>query len=95
MHIPSQVAENLLFSNRRERVKLFHDRMCRTRGSILRPLRDEMTDQFFDKVKMHVGQNIVVKNVQKPVHIHLKMCSNAFVKHVIICFTFNCESQGV
>ena len=42
-----------------------------------------------DKVKMHVGQNIVVKHVQKPVHLHLKTCSNAFVKHVIVCFTFS------
>ena len=40
---------------------------------------------------MHVGQNIVVKNEQKPVQIHLKTCSNAFVKHVIICFTFSCS----
>ena len=47
VHIRSQVTENLLFSNRRERVKLFHDRMCRTRGSITRPLKRQNDRPIF------------------------------------------------
>ena len=34
VHIPVLVTENLLFSNRQERVKRFNERMCKTRGSI-------------------------------------------------------------
>ena len=31
------------------------------------------------------------KNLYIYVYIHLKTCGNAFVKHVIICFTFSCS----
>ena len=75
VHIPVLVTENLLFSNRQERVKRFDERMCKTRGSISGLLAAEAyhaTDRFFGKVKLHVGQKIVVRNVQKPVHSHLK-----------------------
>ena len=69
------VTENLLFSNQQERVKRFNERMCKTQGSISGLLAAEAyhaTDRFFGEVKLHVGQKIVVRNVQKPVHSHLK-----------------------
>ena len=75
VYIPVLVTENLLFSNRQERVKRFNERMCKTQGSISELLAFEAyhaTDRFFGKVKLHVGQKIVVRNVQKPVHSHLK-----------------------
>ena len=75
MHISVLVTDNLLFSNRQERVKRFNEKMCKTRGSISGLLAAEAyhaTDQLFGKVKLHVGQKIVVRNVQKPVHSHLK-----------------------
>ena len=73
VHIPVLVTENLLFSNRQERVKRFNERICKTRGSILGLLVAEAyhaPDRFFGKVKLHVGQKIVVRNVQKPLHSH-------------------------
>ena len=37
----------------------------------------------FDKLEMIVVKSkIVVTNVQKPVHLHLKMCTNTFEKCV-------------
>ena len=67
--------ENLLFSNRQERVKRFNERICKTQGSISGLLAAEAyhaTDRFFGKAKLHVGQKTAVRNVQKPVHSHLK-----------------------
>ena len=79
--MPVLLTENLLFSNRQERVKRFNERMCRMRGSISGLLAAEVyhaTDLFFGKVKLHVGQKIAVRNVQKPVHSNFKKkCSNA------------------
>ena len=75
VHLPVLLTENLLFSNRQERVKRFNERMCKTRGSISGLLAAEAynaTDRFFGKIKLHVGQKIAVRNVQKPVHSNLK-----------------------
>ena len=71
---PVLLTENLLFSNRQERVKRFNERMCKTRGSISGLLAAEAyhaTDRFFGKVKLHVGQKIAVRNMQKPVYSDL------------------------
>ena len=76
VHIPSQVTENLPFSNRRERVKLFHDRMCMTRGSISRPLKRQNDRPIFSQSKNAYNLvKILLSKTCKNLYIYVYICS--------------------